>query len=121
MNKDEILNMSAGREMDMLVGEKVMGWIYNQLGDAWIREGQPWVGCDAFHPSTDISAAWDVVEKLHSDFSIDLSYDDPQTIEPIKWCCELYAKSEPYQDYEARADSAPLAICRAALLATLNL
>ena len=42
--------MKPGRELDAMVSEKVMGC-------KWI---------DGWHPSTDIQAAWHVVEKLGS-------------------------------------------------------
>lgn len=51
MTRDEILSMPAGREMDALIAEKIMGWKYNQLGDAWIRTGESWIGCNEFQPS----------------------------------------------------------------------
>ena len=42
--------MKPGRELDALVVEKVMGW-------KWLS-GNPWA------PSTDIAAAWEVLEKM---------------------------------------------------------
>lgn len=64
MTRDDILNMPAGRELDLLIALKVMGWEHNSLGDAWIREGEPWVGCDEFQPSVDIAAAWEVHKNI---------------------------------------------------------
>lgn len=106
MTRDEILNMPAGRKMDLLIARI----LYPEATQLIIMPKY----------STDIAAAWEVVEFFHPNFSVDLSYDDPQTVEEIKWCCELCANKEPYDDFEARADTAPLAICRAALLATMD-
>jgi hypothetical protein len=131
---DEALEMPAGKEMDARIALEVMKLPVLALEDApcpycgdemrfcgersWCSTCREWRYSGYKEYSDDIAAAMEVVEKLHPDYSIALSYDDPATIEEIKWCCELYAKDEPYTDYEARADTAPLAICRVALLAT---
>ena len=64
--------MKPGRELDALVAGRVMGWRpprFDDFGDIGrsIVESE---GRDLFEPprySTDISAAWEVVEKLRSD------------------------------------------------------
>lgn len=76
MSKDEILAMKPGRELDALVAEKVMGLpkpYETRPGGDWVYNVQ-----DSFVPvrtlkrySTDISAAWEVVEKMDAD-SFDL-------------------------------------------------
>ena len=84
MTRDEILNMPAGREMDALVAEFVMEWLPNP-GPAKIspirgffRQGKKhleWMSMEDVdsmspedkivpHFSTDIAAAWLVVEKI---------------------------------------------------------
>ncbi|MCK9361710.1 hypothetical protein M0Q28_05840 [Patescibacteria group bacterium] len=132
MNYD---TMEAGREMDALVAEKVMGWKaweetrgeYTHV--VWQRPGdrEPWYGSrdwqrhvGRYRPlvkydprrhierglspfSTDISAAWKVVEKM-GNFKLlrtDITRDH--------WFCEFNG------GWGAYAPSAPLAICRAAL------
>jgi hypothetical protein len=67
--------MQAGREMDVLIAEKVMGWAIHSRNIAW------WVkvadknevttevmgftyGKDRFAPSTDIADAWQVVKHM---------------------------------------------------------
>jgi hypothetical protein len=136
MTKDEIMNMPAGQEMDVLIAEKVMGWhaVMENGFNHWVNvDGgfqcgvAPYDGFEdeedfhtlKWHPSESILWAWEVVEKLHPNCSFLLDYDDPQTIESLKWCCLFFDKDEPYKEYEARANTAPLAICRAALLAIL--
>lgn len=57
--------MKAGRELDALVAEKVMGWeVWGFDGDPGpcreSSEGYIW----SWRPSTDIKAAWEVVERL---------------------------------------------------------
>ena len=101
MNYDEL---EAGYELDALVAEKVMGLVKGSFG---------WINSDTAIPialplySTDIAAAWEVVERFKD------------------WDWKLYSHGEGesfviYKDgthYEATAPTAPLAICRAALKA----
>jgi hypothetical protein len=119
--------MKAGRDLDALVAEKVMGM--NQfphepldsmgmchrcfrpagLGDALPKS------CDPPHYSTDITAAWEVVEKLDLLGEWELwRHTDPYTKEP-KWIVGRadYEQGETY----AVADTAPLVLCLAALKA----
>jgi hypothetical protein len=78
--------MNAGRELDALVAEKVMGWRRhptNQWNDRW-HDGDRELDADhaiegeggdyyhpdkAWEPSTDIAAAWEVVEEMRVLFS----------------------------------------------------
>lgn len=75
MNKYNWYTMSA-RERDALVAEKVMGWTLKERNEwfdgdqstGWYAPfewGQP---LDEFMPSSDISAAWEAVEKLNDKF-----------------------------------------------------
>lgn len=90
MTRDEILAMPAGREMDVLVGRHVMDLV-----------GPP----DLYWEySTDISAAWMVVEKFPA---VSLTFRGKY------WFCDVNQVDFDY----SQAETAPLAICRAALLA----
>jgi hypothetical protein len=89
--RNEIQNMPAGREMDVAIGYHVMDLV-----------APPELYPDY---STDISEAWKVVEKLH-DFDINRRH--------VFWLCSFKGK-EPMQ-----GDTAPLAICRAALLTVIT-
>jgi hypothetical protein len=56
--------VEPGLELDTLVAEKVMGWTRIGGHYAWATiegETRTWKG---FQPSTDISAAWEVVTKM---------------------------------------------------------
>lgn len=66
--------MKPGRELDALIAEKVMGWTWDEKS-AWSPSGSKWsrkvpgkVILDEWgwllHYSTDICAAWEVVEKM---------------------------------------------------------
>jgi hypothetical protein len=96
MNKDEILNMPAGDKIDALV-RSYMG--VQKLPLIW-------------KPSQDIRDAWEVVEKLSgkSAFVEVTLYD----------CGHVSCKLHPFKYIYVEADTAPLAICRAALLTTLE-
>lgn len=106
--------MEAGPELDRLIAEKVMK---EQPKDF----GCPTCGYDGIYGnrevpgySTDIAAAWLVLEKL-------------KTLEPYKsrtlklqwfgsgWVCYPWHEDELTDEYES-TDTASLAICRAALM-----
>ena len=135
----QIDDMPAGRELDALVAEKVMGWRIT----AW-NDGEPWgnrevfppfepingipADCDCIshseageppHYSTDIAAAWEVFQKV-----TDLGYIPAIAQCTSGWACDFW--TEEAADETGRVDyihkfreygqvSAPLAICRAAL------
>jgi hypothetical protein len=101
--------MKAGRELDALVAEKIMGWKveYGELGHEHFTEN----GEIKFLPfySTNISDAWEVVEKFDD---ISVSKDKKEFL------CEIVVfNGNIGRVYEAYAETAPLAICLAALKA----
>ena len=120
---DRMDQLEAGRELDALVAEKVMGWRIK--GKDWVDEHGRyqgavetyWVIADGgpskgWHPSTDIAAAWLVVEKLGWQYVFRLGNRDD------KWWCVLSVEPDwQLSDNCAEAPTAPLAICRAALAA----
>ncbi len=94
--------MKAGRELDALIAEKVMDDML-----AGIRlDGSPMFD-DIPHYSTQIADAWLVVEKLKEEFDFDISYS--------KQGWTMYVYNDTYSGIYA--DTAPLAICLAALKA----
>jgi len=139
MTRDEILNMEAGREMDALIAEKVMGIELRHISDYTVTfsyyENGEWMqygGCKccghaarpkeycfraALHYSESVSAAFNVVEKLKTSFhTFSLEY----SIEFPHWNCVIIVEYEDDSKwYSCNGDTAPLAICRAALLATM--
>lgn len=101
MTRDDILAMPAGREMDVTVGYHVMD-----------LHGPPWI-----YPkySTDIAAAWEV---LDTEAVREWMFE----MEPVgNGMLRIIGKAESsYSGATIIADTAPLAICRAALLAVLG-
>ena len=133
--------MPAGREMDALVAEKVMGlapcdaWSPVNFGSAggpamWLdkpcgHDGKcyptpsehPFSG--PLHYSTSIAAAWEVVERLRADKVMGgasiAAVNAPDDATPGEWCVEWFDGDHTLDC--AIGDTAPLAICRAALAA----
>jgi hypothetical protein len=122
--------MIAGRELDALVAEKVMGWreIHRSLftgykpghkGKIQKVSCSPRLGCHRIpNYSTDIAAAWEVVEKVTSAVGphreeFNFSMGGPRR---NKWTCQ-FCPGCVCHPAEASADTVPLAICLAALKA----
>jgi len=115
MNRDKILKMEAGRELDVLVARILFGnlpFIQKRKRAAkkdyysiWaVKTKSGGYGKLPFY-STDIAAAWQIAEKL-------------QEFYPCLWKEDGYWECLFAVEYAtATADTAPLAICRAALLA----
>lgn len=110
MNREQIENMPAGRKMDNLIAEHVFRlekpaypnddkFIYMEGSLGYYRFASPY--------STDISAAWQVVEKMREKSGVVLS-----DFLNNDWSCHFVDAGK-----EIVAETLPLAICRAALLA----
>ena len=133
MTREEVFQMEEGKEMDTLIAERVMGWHIvkrENWSDIWEdAEGryQHHVSSDdygddedfhliRFHPSESILWAWEVVEKLNTKAGITAfniwRYEDND------WRCQFVNR---HQNETIRAETAPLAICRTALLAVMEL
>lgn len=112
MTKDEILNLPAGRGMDMAVIRDVLKWKHVHTDDfAYVYINPKYGAVINFSPSTDIAAAWDVIESMRAgkfSFSV-ISAMHGILVEFVT----LYGKLKRFR---ATAPTAPLAICRAALL-----
>ena len=108
----------AGRELDALVAEKVMGHTVTWLATA-ISPAQPHyvdraIACGYLlveYYSTDIGAAWQVVERMRElNYGIAIS-DGPA------WSFAVAPNDDAGDVTCELADTLPLAICRAALRA----
>lgn len=109
-------------EIDRLIAEKIMGWNIREVSDGvkWIQaEGYELYFSDDIYrewmPSEDMSDAWLVVEKLRERkiFTIYDAWDEKDE----KIFCANFQYNDTYHvvDYSAYADTAPMAICLAAL------
>lgn len=128
----------AGRETDACVAEVVMGWTTSESLPETTQSGYYivccdvdwyWVDPDGKHKcsndsahgwippkfSTDIAAAWMVVEKMHElGFRTDLESGWENLHEYFAWKCKFY---KPHYLETHHHETAPLAICLAALKA----
>lgn len=107
MTKEEILAMKPGEELDAAVGNEVMGWGRG----AWrpfIEISKGYRVSHQFKPSTSLSAAWEVVEKLNLPFFI------------RRLPGKNYAVGIGYGKGICSGEIAPEAICKAALLAVME-
>jgi hypothetical protein len=136
MTREEIIAMEPGRKLDTLVAEKVMGltvyhydkdveencyymlmdtegFPFEPFGGEKETEEEAWLSC--FYYSTDISAAWEVVEKIKKD----LDWWIVLNSEGEKWIALFYW--DKYQiACECEAETASEAICKCALMAVMD-
>lgn len=127
--REQILVEPAGRQMDAWVAEWVMEWkvtddklfafSHNTKKGYMLGQHADIAFVETFMPSSDIAAAWQVVEKLTAnEWSSQFEFN--------KFCWWiLFFRIDPVLPEEisegvGEADTAPLAICRAALLAVLE-
>ena len=121
-NIDEISALPAGRLLDQRVAVSVTGctWKNSHIRVLVDRNGRETHMPDY---STSIQDAWTLIEYIRSTnphWSPSVSWDDGDGIGPAGWACSFYYFGEFASDYKlayALADTAPLAICRAALMA----
>lgn len=130
MTREEILALKPGRELDALVAEKVMGW--DDSGDGeWRNEfDRPIESIRLWRPSTDISAAWEVVEKMNElDFSITTHslgkivtvYGPETNHEKIDKAKKAGLHSKLIETCAMTyGESVPEAVCKAALLVMID-
>jgi len=135
MTREEILAMPAGDDLDKLVAEHIMGWTDLRKQKHWwnkFDETEEWYGTyTTIAPSTmrskvddwstDIEYAWLVMERVAS-LGCRLVLEDWRECEKdsgIHGWAAYFDIPGGHTTEQVVAESAPLAICRAALLATL--
>jgi hypothetical protein len=114
LTSQEIMALPAGRELDALVAVKVMGWT--------------WPACKARFPEI---SEWSIVGTEgdavapEPGWSPSMCRDAMEVVDTWHGDCELRRQNgqwkvtffEPSREYMAWAETLPLAICRARLLA----
>ena len=118
---------TAGRELDGLVAEKVMGWvevalkpIANAMGqhviDEWAGIAPEGTGRPSLVPrfSTMIQDAWPLIEKMRREFGFVTVISGKGPTGPQPWVCKV---NRAGGFVEEKGETAPLAICSAALRA----
>ena len=133
MTRDEIESMRPGKELDVLVAEKYLGWEWVQCVKG-IYKDKPilvsprdirfddvtyvktdkrakGVALSFVHPfSSDIEFAWQVVCHKNAHWEIARTANGFQAT-----CLLLNEKTKQYSTGRMYAETAPLAICRAAI------
>jgi hypothetical protein len=117
--------MKAGRELDALVAEKVLGLSVSKMATSEYSYGffynparaeNTWQRLP--HYSTNLTAAWQVVEKM-AEKGWRVCFSDNGNTHAERWDCRFFR--EPGTSSKDRViaicDTAPLAICLAALRA----
>jgi len=94
------------RELDYSVYTKVMGLV------DWETDKTYWEKDAIPHYSTDIAAAWQVVEKFQSSGEYEIVMRFLTT-----WIVSIFGLGGNLTDVQVQGDTAPLAICLAALRA----
>ena len=126
MTEEEILNISEGRELDTLIAEQVMGWHLipsetDESGDywrqMWLDENNKFMH-NSFEPSINMSHAWEIVEKMEND---DVSFSMADVVPNSDPIVYEFKFMKGLSDYYSCEFTAPLTICRAALLLTFNI
>ena len=124
----------TGRALDAAVAERVMGWLDGRVShpDKWAKtfdgRQRPWpiwvdeagrhISEDYFGPSTDIAAAWQVVEVMKAEgYVCDIGTSLPDSNNGGKVSVFFWYPRGERAHAISLADTAPEAICRAALQA----
>jgi hypothetical protein len=118
MTREEIEQMPAGRELDVLVHFALHPTHKPQMGAGFYAPES-----DRYrqvpHYSSDIAAAWHITEILEPrGYLVDITRRKDFDTSTYPYECEIWDTSAG-PDMRALAPTAPLALCRAALLSTL--
>ncbi len=102
--------MEAGFEIDSLIAEKIFGWkLDDESALVWLLPDGSRRGALP-HYSTDIADAWQVIEHMN-----DRGWSPTVFCEFQWWIANFF--TDIAGSFEASAETAPLAICLAALRA----
>lgn len=115
MTREEILAMEPGRELDALIEQHIFGkrveWIQDEVTDPYPIVPAEY-GYIVENYSSDISAAWEVVNQMYKD-NWDFTLERHRFMNRDK-VGAFFGSLET-----VKAEAAPEAICKAALLAIL--
>ena len=116
-----IAQMPAGREMDALVAERAMRW--NHKSTFWML-GYVFARNDTWSPSTDVGAAMELKDRMVGDGFNFSMFESATGIVQVSFVCSSGPCARHgnllhnhHGAYDVEADTVPLAICRASLVA----
>ena len=110
MTREEILAMKPGRELDALVATKVMGY-KTPYNDSFIQVEDGMM--HYFDPSENITAAWEVVEKVGQSAEV-------KVFNRSGWTCYISSNLDLGFNFRATGETAPEAIAKCCLLAVME-
>ena len=123
MTREEILNLGI-YETEQLVIDKILGWELTDRGFYADKDGQSpesYYTPANFKPGRDIAAAWAILEQLQKqsdfEFILETAWDELDDAPVLYWDCLIRVRSNP--PGISLEPTAPLAICKASLLAVL--
>ena len=117
MTKEEILSLKAGKELNIRIAKTVMRKSYahdETFGDMEIDSQRVYGTLQPY--SEDISAAWQVMERMKG-YNPRIAFDTLSQ----KWEAAFSIREADFTCPVALADTAPEAICKAALMALLEI
>lgn len=122
LTREQVLALKSGNNLDLIVAIEVLGHEPGEFKDGWIKLGPKFEGCPKRY-STDMSAAWEVTEQMRkthwSTLDSGLKIINRPEVKPFS--CSFGKYGIPGTSVYAEANKAPEAICKAALLAVLDL
>lgn len=118
ISEQQIRDMEPGRELDALVADKVMGWELSATQTNWMHDHNIAAIVVNWHPSTNISAAWEVVEKMQKRFNFFIANERGE--KEIRCTFQWYRGGVDNMLEYVIAATAPEAICKCALIAILR-
>jgi hypothetical protein len=107
MNKQDILSLKAGEELDELVGERVLNGLAHLDVDRTIVSSKSY--------SRDNVAMWDIINIFVKN---NFKYTVTNNTEYEHSC--IFDSLESHKRYIAHCDNLPEAVCKAALMAALG-
>lgn len=141
MTNTDFLSIPAGRALDCIVATEVMGWTkVDPVKEKWMNVSgkgmgkPPWPLEEGYlltvlNYSTKIEEAWDVLTHLRDPHNHDGASLSLIPFDDASWFCGVFDYEHGYfappagvidghfrSDAFAQADTAPLAICRAAIM-----
>jgi len=111
----------TNKQLDELMATRVMGWketdansitssrVWRVNGDGW-KNSPERISVNSWHPSTNISQAFEVVDQMIADYYIEIYHNKGERT----WM--VFILDEKNQ-WDVEADTLPLAICEASLKA----
>jgi hypothetical protein len=112
---EDLMNLPAGLAMNLMIAQAfpALGWkVQTVKGVVGIEDEMP---IRLFEPSSSLVHAWEVVEHIiQHGFNLNFEWPPETDSDSPRYCCG-------FGEYRAAGETAPIAICRAALILARHL